>query len=228
MNYSQAMRELKKAGTAQNRKVYARHGVREPMFGVSYANLGKLKKTIKMDHDLALRLWQSGNHDARLLATMIADPAAVRSSELDAWARDLDSYPIVDAFSGLVARSSFADSKIRKWTKARREFVSQAGWNLVASRAMKDESLPAKYFEPFLEIIERNIGKAPNRTRYAMNNALIAIGLKSAGLEKRALAVARRIGKVEVDHGETGCKTPDAADYIRQVKGRRAVKARKA
>ncbi|MCY4422680.1 MAG: DNA alkylation repair protein, partial [Acidimicrobiaceae bacterium] len=53
------MAELEAAGTAQNRKVYARHGAAEPMFGVSYADLGKIAKPIKTDHHLAQQLWDS-------------------------------------------------------------------------------------------------------------------------------------------------------------------------
>ena len=79
MTEKQVMQRLKRDGTAQNRKVYSRHGVQEPMFGVSYANLDKLRKQIKVDHELALKLWASGNHDAKVLATMIADPNRLKS-----------------------------------------------------------------------------------------------------------------------------------------------------
>ncbi len=104
MTAEQVLAELESTGTAQNRKVYARHGVGRQMYGVSYGNLGKLKKKIKVDHDVAEGLWASGNHDAMVLATMIADPPAFRSSRLDEWARDLDSYVLADAFSSLAAK----------------------------------------------------------------------------------------------------------------------------
>lgn len=91
MTLKEALAALKKAGTAQNRKVYGRHGVKGEMFGVSYATLGSLKKKIKLDHVLAVQLWKTGNHDARVLATMVADPAAATGKEIDAWVKDLDS-----------------------------------------------------------------------------------------------------------------------------------------
>ena len=78
MTTDQALAALRKAGTAQNVKVYGRHGVKGDAFGVSYAELGRLHKTIGTDHGLARALWATGNHDARVLATMIAD-AIVRS-----------------------------------------------------------------------------------------------------------------------------------------------------
>lgn len=221
MSYSKIMAELRAAGTEQNRKVYGRHGVQGKTFGVSYADLGKLAKRIKLDQELAEQLWASGNHDARILATMIADPGEIRSKTIDSWARDLENYPLADAFGGLVARTRFARGKLRKWTVARHEFVGQVGWILVASAAMGDESLPDSFFEELLAVIEQKIGSAPNRTRYAMNNALIAIGIRSAKLEKKAIAAARRIGPVEVDHGQTSCKTPDAIPYIRKARSRR-------
>lgn len=225
MSYRATMAELKAAGKAQNRKIYGRHGVEGKMFGVSYADLGRLAKRIKSDQPLAEKLWASGNHDARILATMIADPAEVKSGTLDVWARDLANYPLTDAFAHLVARTPFARTKLRKWTRARHEFIGQAGWNLVAIAAMKDESLGDDFLEELLSEIERRIATAENRTRHAMNNALIAIGIRSAKLAKKAIAAAGRIGPVEVDHGETSCKTPDATDYIRRTRSRKKAKS---
>jgi hypothetical protein len=90
---------------------------------------------------------------------------------------------------------------------------------------MDNPSLEEALFERYLETIETDIHQAKNRTRHAMNSALIAIGLRSTGLRNKALAAAARIGKVEVDHGETGCTTPDAAAYIRKGSARPARKA---
>jgi 3-methyladenine DNA glycosylase AlkD len=221
MHHKQVLSELKSLGTAQNRKVYARHGVQSAMYGVSYANLGKLKKKIKVDHGLALKLWGSRNHDARILATMIADPAQTREADLDAWAKEMDNYVITDAFSGLASRTPHMHSKMKKWTRSKQEWIASAGWNLVTQAALRDAGLPNAYFEECLETIEQNIHKSKNRVRYAMNGALIAIGMRNAQLEKKAVAAAKRVGTVEVDHGETGCKTPDAVTYIQKAKGRR-------
>lgn len=221
MNLEETMRALKAAGTAQNRKVYARHGVGRSMFGVSYGNLGKLKKAIRTDHDLALQLWETGNHDARVLATMVADPQRLDGRTLEAWARDLDNYVITDAFSTAAARTPHARAKMARWTRSRKEWIGAAGWNVLARLALDDASLPETAFDESLRAIEERIHAAPNRTRHSMNGALIAIGLRSPALRKKAVAAARRIGKVEVDHGETGCKTPDAVAYIEKSLGRR-------
>jgi hypothetical protein len=74
--------------------------------------------------------------------------------------------------------------------------------------------LPDSYFEDRLKEIEEGIHTGKNQTRHAMNGTLIAIGIRNPKLEKKAMAVAKRIGVVEVDHGPTSCKTPEAISYI--------------
>ena len=220
MQFVEVMKELEKLGTAQNRKVYARHGVGEQMFGVSYANQGKLQKKLKTDHALALQLWDSGIHDARVLATMIADPAALTSRVLDEWSKALDNYVLTDAFSKMAGQSQYAEQKMRKWIKSKDEWIGTAGWTLVSLLAMRDDKSNNGFLEELVPMIEAKIHQSKNRVRYAMNNALIAIGMRSAKLEKLAIAAAKRIGTVEVDHGETNCKTPEAVAYIKRARAR--------
>ncbi len=221
MTFDEAMKTLESAGTAQNRKVYARHGVNGAMFGVSYATQRDLAKKIKVDHALATRLWETGNHDARVLATMIADPAAAGRKQLDDWAKELDDYVLTDGVSAMAARAPDALGVAKRWIASNNEWISSAGWSIVASLAVKDDAAGDDVFESWLPVIKSGIHGAPNRTRHAMNNALIAIGIRSATLEKKAVAAATAIGRVEVDHGETGCKTPDAVSYIRKARARK-------
>jgi 3-methyladenine DNA glycosylase AlkD len=221
MTAKELLQELESLGTEQNRKIYKRHGIGENMFGVSYANLGKLKKRIKVDHDLAQKLWASGNHDARVLATMIADPAQADDKLLESWVKDLSNYVITDAFAMFAGQTPLTRQKAEKWTKAKGEWIASAGWILLGSVAMRDKDLPDDYFENILAIVERDIHSSKNRVKYSMNNALIGIGLRNDSLEKKAIAAAKRIGKVGVDHGETGCKTPDAVAYIQKARQRR-------
>ena len=227
MNLKSALRELKRRGTAQNRKVYRRHGVGENMYGVSFADLRLLAKQIKIDQDLAVQLWATGNHDARVLATLIADPARFDAKTLDAWSKVLSDYVITDQFAGLVARTSYWRKKAEKWHTARGEWIGRAGWDLVGQLALHEPALPDSYFEPYLIEIETGIHQQKNRVREAMNNVLIAIGVRNAALQAKALSAARTIGPVEIDHGETNCKTPNAAEYILRTVAHRQNKAHK-
>jgi 3-methyladenine DNA glycosylase AlkD len=221
------MKELRANGTAQTRKILKNHGVRGEAFGVSYAVLGKMKKKIKVDQALAEQLWATGNYDARILATMIADPAATSARTLNAWARDLEDRHLAGALSNVAAEAPSAIKQMEKWTKARNELIGCAGWHTLASIARQDNDLPDGYFEDYLGIIESDIHSSKNWVRYAMNNALINIGVRNPKLEKKAIATARKIGRVEVDHGTTGCKTPDAEPYIKKTLAHRKKKAKK-
>lgn len=226
MGLEEVMEILKTAGTEQNRKIYARHGVTHALYGVSFAELGKLKKKIKVDHALARALWATGVHDARILATMIADPALADEAMLDEWARDLGDYVITDAFADYVFQTPLARQKMEAWIHSDDEWIGQAGWRLVAKFAMQDSTLPDAYFEALVAQIEAEIHTRKNRVRDAMNSALIAIGIRNAPLQAEALEAAGKIGKVVVDHGQTGCKTPDAAAYIQKTVKRREEKVR--
>lgn len=220
MNVQEALDTLKSLGTEQNRKIYRRHGAREDVYGVSYAHLKDLKKKVKVDHDLAEGLWKSGNHDARIFATMIADPKRLDRAALDSWSRSLAGYPESDAFGDLAAKSPAGREALEEYTRSDEEWTAAAGWRGLAHLAMNG-GLTDEDCEKLLAQIERAIHSERNRVRYEMNNLVIAIGAGNPGLREKALAAAGRIGKVEVDHGETGCKTPDAANYIRKMAERK-------
>ncbi len=220
MTLQETMAALESMGTAQNRKVYARHGAGENLYGVSFANLGALKKKIKTDHALAQGLWATGNFEARVLATMVADPARATATELDAWVEPIHGYPLADALSKFVAATPLARKKMEQWMKSKKEFVAQAGWDVFALLATRGDALTDDFVRERLAYVEAHIHKAQNRVRHAMNSAVIAIGLHSPEMRELALAAAARIGKVTVDHGETSCETPDAAAYIRKAAAR--------
>jgi 3-methyladenine DNA glycosylase AlkD len=225
MNATQVLATLESLGTEQNRKTFARHGAVPPCFGVSFAHLEKLRKQIKRDQALAEALWQTGNFDACNLATLIADPLAMSAADLDRWSANVNNRCLAEMFGRkILACSVLGKQKAERWVKAKNEYLAECAFVALAVRAMDDPSEPDGYYEKWLRDIEAGIHRAPNRARHGMNQFLIAIGTRNARLRKLALAAAGRIGKVEVDHGDTACKTPDAAAYILKVAARAAGK----
>jgi 3-methyladenine DNA glycosylase AlkD len=216
--------ELDSLGSEQTRKTYRRHGAGDNVYGVSYANFKVLAKRIKTDHDLAMRLWASGNYDARILATMVADPRAMTEEQIESWAGDLDCYALTGALAGLVAKTPYARSIMEKWAQSDEEWRGSAGWQLLGALAEHDDTLPDDFFERYLETIERDIHTRKNRVRYSMNSALIAIGVRNPALQERAIVAARKVGTVDVDHGDTSCRTPAAEAYILKTAAHRQKK----
>ncbi len=228
MTLAEVLQELEASGTEQTQKTYKRHGAGDNLYGVSYASFGKLQKKIKVNQPLAEQLWATGNYDARILATMIADPQAISEELLEAWVHDLYNYSLADALSSLVSRTAYAQPKMEQWTQSSEEWVGRTGWLGLANLAMQNQDLPDGYFEPYLDLIRQEIHTRKNYIRHSMNTALIAIGARTSVLEQKALTVAAQIGKVVVNHGDTGCKTPDAAAYILKTNQRKQAKAKKA
>ena len=223
MTLADAMRNIKARGKPGAAAVYRRHGVTEPTVGLSYADLGVLVKLIGVDHALALRLWKTVLHDARVLGTKVADPARLTRATLTAWLQACTNYVIMDAVAGTAARVPSILPVATAWTTARREWTSAAGWSVIAMLSMRgdiDDALAAD----LIARVETNIHASQNRTRYSMNNALIAMGGSMPAVRDRALAAARSIGVVHVDHGETGCRTPDAVAMIGRMVAHQAAK----
>ena len=222
MTAAEILAALKKLGKPTTAAIYKRHGAGDNVFGVLTTEIGKLVKKIKVDHALAMELWKSGNADARMLALQIADPQKL--SESDAEALLDNPHPHFTAYylCALLARSPVAETKMRAWMKSTDEAVRESGYALLAHRLKGDAGCVSDADAgKILATIEKEIHGSANRARYTMNNALIAIGVFKPSLKKKAVDAAKRIGKVEVDHGETDCKTPDAVAYIEKAAKRR-------
>lgn len=210
----EVMRILEKAGSEQARKTYARHGAKGPMFGVRFGDLFTLMKRIGVDHELARALWATGNVDARNLAMKIADPQLMTPDELDRWTIENEMGICGLYVASLAAEGPHGRSKVRAWTNSKDVRLRAMCWTLVSRLSDLDESYSDEDLARAVSRIETSIHAAPNAERAEMNRALISIGGRSPALRKTVSAAAKRIGKVEVDHGDTACATPDAVASI--------------
>ncbi len=226
MQLVEVLEQLEAAGTAQNRKIYARHGAAEPMFGVSYAVLNKIAKKIKTDHMLAEQLWDSGNHDARVLALRAADPAVVTVSQACRWLEDVDNYVLAEALGGFCAQTPHARTLSDSWRDVSAQWPASVGWFIVTCTAEDPDVWSLPELHDLLTQIEAEITGRPNRVRHEMNGAMIVMALRDAELRDSVLAAVERIGPVQVDHGQTGCKTPEVASYVQRTLAHRAKRNR--
>jgi len=212
------MQQLRKLGTAQNVKVYRRHGCGENVYGVSFAHLKRLARQLGLDHELAAELWSTENSDARSLAMMIADPDQLTASQADAWCRSVTYHLHAGELAGVVARSNLARSKRRIWCRRRAEMVRTAGYALVGAMLKSDpETLTLNECREVLESVANEVHASPNRARHTMVQAVIAIAAARPELADEAIAIGERIGTVHVDHGETSCQTPQIVPSIRKI-----------
>jgi 3-methyladenine DNA glycosylase AlkD len=219
----QIVAELKSLGSPSIKKVLMNHGAREPFYGVKIEHLKKLQKRIKQNHELALGLYATGISDAMYLAGLIAQPERMTKRELAQWMKgaywDMLSSSVV---APTAAASQHGPELALEWIEAKDERIAAAGWSTLSSLVSlkPDDELEVAQLKRLLQRVEKSIHQAPNRVRYAMNGFVIAAGCFVAPLTAEAKRVAAKVGKVEVDMGNTSCQVPFAPDYIAKVEAR--------
>jgi 3-methyladenine DNA glycosylase AlkD len=152
--------------------------------------LGRRKK----DHSLALALWETGIHEARILASIVDQPALVNGDQMDSWTADFDSWDVCDQVcSNLYSKTPFAVEKALLWSQADQEFIKRAGFALMAYVAVHCKKVEDSVFLQFLGIIENSANDGRNFVKKAINWALRQIGKRSPQLYRPALEVSRRL-----------------------------------
>jgi len=216
------MKELASKGSAATKKTWLRHGAKEPIFGVKIGDMKAIHKKIKGDQDLALKLYATGNGDAMYLAGMVADGRKMSRAELDRWVKAAGWRMISGTTVPWVASEHPDGFDIAmKWIDSKEEHLAVAGWNTLAAivTITPDDKLPVKQIAALLDRIVKTIKTSDNNVRYVMNSFVISCGTYVAPLADKAMDAARKIGKVDVDMGDTACEVPDAVNYI--IKSRR-------
>jgi 3-methyladenine DNA glycosylase AlkD len=191
------------ARRAHNKKA----GAPDNQFGVKLGDIRAIAKKIKADHELALKLWGTGNVEAQLLATLIIKPRSLSSDELDKLTRSTTCSQVADWLNAnVVAEHPEKDALREKWMKAKDRWAARAGWNLTASRVNKGGDgvdLPA-----LLDRIEKEMPKAVPEVQWTMNNTLGAIGIHHPEHRERAIAIGEKIGLYRDWPLSRGCTPP--------------------
>ncbi len=221
MEVKQVVDRLRSMGDPKAAEGMTRFGIQSSnSFGVSVPKLRTLAREIGRDHPLARQLWETGLHDARLLATMVDDPRQVTDDQMDKWVRDFDSWDVVDGSCGnLFDKTPFAVAKAKEWCKREEEFVKRAGFVLMAELAVHDKQAKDKVFLDFLPLIIGGASDERNFVKKAVNWALRQIGKRNMKLNKAAVSTALGIQKIE-----SGAAKWVSSDALRELKSPEVLK----
>ncbi len=214
--------DLKKKGKENYRAIYERHGTpKERSFGVLVSELKKIQKTIKGDQKLAMELYNTGMMEPMYLAGLVADGAKMSKKELQDWVEGSHGMPMIAEYTvPWVATENLAARELAlEWMDSKEEAVASSGWFTYAGivSVRPDGELDLAEIERLMQRAGKEIGKAPNRVKYTMNGFVISVGGYVKPLLQKAKAVAKQLGKVEVDVGETECKVPFALEHIEKM-----------
>ena len=195
MEYEDVLRKLKEFSNPSVVVGMARFGINPSnTLGVSVPNLRKIAKEVGLDHELALELWLSGVHEARILACMVDDPDSVAEGQMDEWVLGFDSWDVCDqCCMNLFWKTEFAWGKAVEWSSRSEEFARRAGFVMMAVLAVHDKSAVDDDFLRFFPVIKEGSCDERNFVRKAVNWALRQIGKRSAGLNVAAIDCAREI-----------------------------------
>lgn len=181
----------------------ARYGIRvDRAYGWSVPDLRALAKRIVGElgrrdparHAIALKLWKTGIHEARLLAGLVDLPELVTEGQVETWALDLDSWDVCDQLcNNLLVYTSWAWPKALEWSGREEEFVKRAGFVLMATLAVHDKAASDERFQPLFAAIEREAADERNFVKKAVNWALRNIGKRNPALNAQAVDTARRL-----------------------------------
>jgi 3-methyladenine DNA glycosylase AlkD len=162
--------------------------------GVTVPEIRKIAKTVGKNHKIALELWDSKIHDARVLASMVDDPKLVTEAQMESWVKEISSWDVCDSCCGnLFDKTKFAYTKATEWSKRKEEYVKRAGFALMAYIAVHDKAASNNELAKFLPIIERESVDDRNFVKKAVNWALRQIGKRNKELNRQAISMAERI-----------------------------------
>ncbi len=231
MTTEQILSELKKRGSENIKKIFLKHGAKEPFYGVKVEDLKKVQKTIKENQQqIALELFASGVGDAQYLAGLMADGSKMNKKELQTWAEKAGWQMISEYSVAWVAvENKDAWELALQWIDSPKPNIASSGWatlgNIVAIKM--DNELNITALKKLLTRVEKEIHKAPDRVRYCMNSFVIAVGSYVKELTQSAIDTGKKNGVVMIDKEGTACKVPFAPDYINKVKGRGSIGKKK-
>jgi 3-methyladenine DNA glycosylase AlkD len=216
------LRELQSLGETRNVEGMARFGiVAKNVYGVSKPKIDVLARQIGRNRPLALELWDSGMHDARILAGMIDDASQVTGAQMEKWVRHFDNWDVCDGTCcHLFVFCAPAWQKAIEWSSRNEEFVKRAGFALMAYLAYRDKSASDAKFLKLLSMIEKHSYDERNFVRKAVNWALRNIGKRNGRLNRAAIRAAERIRRQD-----SRAARWIAADALRELKSD-AVQAR--
>ena len=191
--------QLRRWGSRKNVKGMARFGIRaRKVYGVAKPKMDTLAKRVGKSHQLAVQLWDSGVHDARILAGLVDEARYVTSAQMDRWVRDFDNWDVCDGTCcHLFAFAGPAWQKAIQWSGRKAEFQKRAGFALMAYLAVHDKNAVDSKYLRLLPIIRREASDQRNFVRKAVNWALRQIGKKNMELNSAAIRGAQRIGKMD-------------------------------
>lgn len=207
----------------QNVEGMAKFGIAsENTYGISMPALRKLAKQIGRNHELAIELWETGIHEAKILCALIGEADKVTEKQADKWVSEIDSWDVCDQLcSNLLDKTDFIYDKIFEWAENDKEFIRRTAFSMIACLSVHNKKAVDDYFKPFFKLILKHSTDERNFVKKAVNWALRQIGKRDLELNAAALETAQLIRQ---NHPASKSARWIAADTIRELQNEKILK----
>jgi 3-methyladenine DNA glycosylase AlkD len=221
MKVPQILKQLESLGNESRRKHNTKAGAPANQFGVPLGDVRKVAKALEQDQKLAFELWDTGNVEAQLVATLLLKPKDLSADELDRLTRSTTCSQVADWLNSYVVAQHPEKDKLReKWMKSKERWTARAGWNLTASRIAK--SADGLDLAALLARIEKELPKAAPEVQWTMNMALGNLGIHHAEFRARVLAFGAELGLYKDWPVSKGCIPPYVPVWVPAMVQRKA------
>lgn len=191
------IKELKKLSVPNRKADFLRFGINiDNALFIQMPVLRDIAKSVGKNHKLAEDLWNTGIHEARIIACLIDEPDKVTEKQMEKWVKDFNSWDICDqCCNNLFRKTRFAHQKAVEWSSREEEFVKRAGFVMMAVLAVHDKKSEDNVFLKFLEIAKKESTDERNFVKKAVNWAIRQIGKRNELLNQKATAICHQIEK---------------------------------
>ena len=218
MEYIEVIEKLHSLSNKDNIEKMKRFGINaNNALGISIPDLRKIARRIGKDNTIAIKLFDSEIHEAKILATMISSPKLITSDQMNRWVNKFNSWDICDQCCGnLFVKTPLAYQKAIEWSKSNKEFVKRAGYVMMAELAIHDKDAQDGSFIHFFDIIKQGSTDERNFVKKSVNWALRQIGKRNIKLNKLAIKTAEEIKDMDSKSAKW-----IATDALRELKSKK-------
>lgn len=211
MTFTQLLEEIKAMADPRALASWQRLNLhsKDEFLGTGMTKLKEKAKKLPKSHELAMECWRSNIYDAKMMACFIDEPQKIKDEEADEIIRNIDVWGLGDQYvKNQLIKTPYKIEKAEQWANDPHEYVRRAGYQLIQILAKEDDTLPESWFETYLVHIA-NLQNEKNFVKEMMAYALMTIGIRSKNLHQQALKIAREVGDIHVDYGDTSCQSPN-------------------
>lgn len=196
---SEVIELLQKKAAPENIPGMRRFGMSEEgRLGIPVPELRAIAKNLGKDHQLALELWKTRIAEARILASMVAEPDRLTEEVMGDWVEDFDSWDVCDQVCmNLFDKTPLAWKKITEWSLRDEEFIRRAALALIACLAWHDKKADDTLFVKSMPVIRSCATDQRNFVKKAASWALRNIGKRNRNLNQAAIQCAVEIRAID-------------------------------